>query len=243
MKQKSLVPPRFAIAASPFLYDPDLPDHLYRTYARIVGLAWQKEEETERSYEKTPALTVYELAVICNLSVRNVWRHIRDLGERGLLTWEEKKGVQTRMVFYPVWPGSMAGLADAFDLTGEPAGEAPAGQVSLTTETVGETHQALAEFGVNILEPLAGQVAALPHVTPELVRAWGHNLLQRSGIHNRRRPSQRPPHPHRRLLSRSFLPRQRSVVRAKPKSVKLCRKSWSRPSRTWAGRGTMPGGR
>jgi hypothetical protein len=184
MKQKSLVPPRFAIAASPFLYDPDLPDHLYRTYARIVGLAWQKEEETERSYEKTPALTVYELAVICNLSVRNVWRHIRDLGERGLLTWEEKKGVQTRMVFYPVWPGSMAGLADAFDLADEPANETQAGQVSLTTEGVGETHKALAEFGVNILEPLAGQVAALPHVTPELVRAWGDNLLQRSGIHN-----------------------------------------------------------
>ena len=184
MKQKSLVPPRFAIAASPFLYDPDLPDHLYRTYARIVGLAWQKEEETERSYEKTPALTVYELAVICNLSVRNVWRHIRDLGQRGLLTWEEKKGVQTRMVFYPVWPGSMAGIADAFDLADEPAGETPASQASLAPEAVDETHKALAEFGVNILEPLACQVAALPHVTPELVRAWGNNLLQRSGIHN-----------------------------------------------------------
>ena len=31
---------------------------------------------------------------------------------------------------------------------------------------------------------MAQQVAALPHVTPELVRAWGRSLGQRPGIHN-----------------------------------------------------------
>ena len=184
MKQKSLVPPKFAIAAASFLYDPNLPDHLYRTYARIVGLAWQKEEESGRSYEKTPALTIYELAVICNLSVRNMWRHIRDLGERGLLAWEEKKGVQTRMVFFPVWPGNVTGVQDLFESADEPASVTPTGQVSLVPEAASETHKVLAEFGVNILEPLARQVAALPHVTPDLVRAWGDNLLKRPGIHN-----------------------------------------------------------
>jgi hypothetical protein len=184
MNQKSLVPPRFAIAASPFLYDPDLPDHLYRTYARIAGLAWQKEVATERTYEKTPPLTVYELAVICNLSVRNTWRHIRDLGQRGLLTWEQKKGVQTRMIFYPVWPGNGVDARDSQDVADDPAGALPASQGAPEPESASETHQALAEFGVNILEPLARQVAALPRVTPELVRAWGANLLQRPGIHN-----------------------------------------------------------
>lgn len=184
MKQKSLVPPKFAIAAASFLYDPNLPDHLYRTYARIVGLAWQKEEESGRSYEKTPALTIYELAVICNLSVRNMWRHIRDLGERGLLAWEEQKGVQTRMVFFPVWPGNVTGVQDLFESADEPASVTPTGQVSLVPEVASETHKVLAEFGVNILEPLARQVAALPHVTPDLVRAWGDNLLKRPGIHN-----------------------------------------------------------
>lgn len=184
MKQKSLVPPKFAIAAASFLYDPDLPDHLYRTYARIVGLAWQKEEETERSYEKTPALTVYELAVICNLSVRNMWRHIGELGERGLLAWEEEKGVQKRMIFFPVWPGNVTSVKEFFESADEPASAVPAGQVPLAPEVANETHKALAEFGVNILEPLARQVAALPHVTSDLVRAWGDNLLKRPGIHN-----------------------------------------------------------
>ena len=60
----------------------------------------------------------------------------------------------------------------------------PAGQVPLAPEVASETHKALAEFGVNILETLARQVAALPHVTPDLVRAWGDNLLKRPGIHN-----------------------------------------------------------
>lgn len=191
MSQKSLVPPRFAIAASEFLYDTDLPDHLYRTYARITGLAWQKRQGSDTRYERTPPLTVYELAVICGLSVRNMWRQIDELVKRGLLAWETEMAVQKRMVFYPIWPDGASeatrpfgvghedaeaaeATGEAAEATGEPASAGPPD----------ETGQALAEFGVDLRESLARQVAALPHVTPELVRAWGSSLQQRPGIHN-----------------------------------------------------------
>jgi hypothetical protein len=179
MSQKPLVPPRFAIAAAQFLYDPNLPDHLYRTYARITGLAWQKRDDTGTTYVKTPPLTVYELAVICNLSVRNMWRQINDLVGRGLLAWETEMAVQKRMVFYPVWPDGAAQAGRHLAAAGQAEDASPA-----TAAPPGETQQALAEFGVDVQEPLAQQVAAQPHVTPALVRAWGTSLRQQPGIRN-----------------------------------------------------------
>ena len=184
MSQKPLVPPRFAIAASQFLYDPDLPDHLYRTYARITGLAWQKRDDTENTYEKTPPLTIYELAVICNLSVRNMWRQINDLVGRGLLAWETEMAVQKRMVFYPIWPAGTAEDGRRLVAAGEADEASRMAERPAAPEPPDETLQALAEFGVDVREPVAQQVAALPHVTPELVRAWGRSLGQRPGIHN-----------------------------------------------------------
>jgi len=181
MSQKPLVPPRFAIAAAPFLYDPDLPHYLYRTYARITGLAWQRESESRPSYERTPPLTIYELAVICHLSVRNMWRQIKELNERGLLNWETRRGVQSRLVFYPTWPGSTTEMA--IELFADPG--VVESILGLDSESPGyENLAALAEFGVNVLESFARQVAALPHVTPGLIHAWGQDLLHRRGIRN-----------------------------------------------------------
>jgi len=184
MSQKPLVPPRFAIAASQFLYDPALPDHLYRTYARITGLAWQKRDDTETTYEKTPPLTIYELAVICNLSVRNMWRQINDLVGRGLLAWETEMAVQKRMVFYPIWPAGAAEDGRRLIAASEADEASRMAEGPAAPEPPDETQQALAEFGVDVREPVAQQVAALPHVTPEMVRAWGRSLGQRPGIHN-----------------------------------------------------------
>lgn len=184
MSQKSLVPPRFAIAASEFLYDTDLPDHLYRTYARITGLAWQKRQGSDTRYERTPPLTVYELAVICGLSVRNMWRQIDELVKRGLLAWDTEMAVQKRMVFYPIWPDGASEATGPFGVGREDAEAVEATGELASAEPPNETQQALAEFGVDLRESLARQVTALPHVTPELVRAWGNSLQQRPGIHN-----------------------------------------------------------
>ena len=185
MSQNSLVPPRFAIAASQFLYDTDLPDHLYRTYARITGLAWQKQQGSDSRYEQTPPLTVYELSVICNLSVRNMWRHIDELVKRGLLAWETETVVQKRMIFRPVWPnGESATNRRAFATDAQASTEIQVVEGSADCTPPDETRQALAEFGVDIQQPLARQVADLPHVTPDLVRAWGEGLRRRPGIHN-----------------------------------------------------------
>jgi hypothetical protein len=41
---------------------------------------------------------------------------------------------------------------------------------------------ALTEFGVDPKVPEAREVAALPHVTPDLIRAWGQELTQRADV-------------------------------------------------------------
>ena len=43
---------------------------------------------------------------------------------------------------------------------------------------------ALAEYGVSPDEQTAAEVAALPHVTPELIQAWGEHLDARPGVYN-----------------------------------------------------------
>lgn len=167
MSERSLAPPRFAVAAPAFLYDTDLPDFLYRTYARITGLAWQKGKGTGTRYTETPPLTVYELAKICGVSERSMWRQLAELVRRGLVAYHTEGAVPKRMVLYPVWP------------RGEATGGRPA--------DAGAHEQAcaaLAEFGVDVRKPVARSVAALPHVTPELVRAWGRHLQQAPGIRN-----------------------------------------------------------
>jgi hypothetical protein len=176
MSQASLVPPRFAVTASQFLHDRDLPDHLYRTYARITSLAWRPQGGAQRTYEKTPPLTLYDLETLWGISVRNLRRHITELRKRGCLGWEtivDAHGLH-RLAFFPLWPDSPS--ADGTSPSFPPQDLAPAPSEDVLS--------ALTEFDVDVQGSFARQVAALPHVTPALVHTWGTHLRQRPGIHN-----------------------------------------------------------
>jgi len=152
---KPLIPPRYANVPSRPAYDPDLPDPLFRTYVRLTGLAWVND------YRETPPLTLAELCAICHCSQRTLWGHLADLRQRGLISWEMGRG--GRMTVSPAQP---------------PAEDEGGG---MGTD---DSLAALAEFGINPDATLARQVAILPHVTPERVRAWGEYYREQPGIRN-----------------------------------------------------------
>ena len=155
---KPLIPPRYANVPSRPAYDPDLPDPLFRTYVRLTGLAWVND------YRETPPLTLAELCAICHCSQRTLWGHLVELRKRRLIAWETGPG--GRMTVSPSQPPAKD--------DGNPSGASRSEQ-SLA---------ALAEFGVNPDAALARQVAALPHVTPARVRAWGEHYRLQAGIRN-----------------------------------------------------------
>jgi len=160
---KPLIPPRYANVPSLPIYDPDLPDPLFRTYVRLAGLAWVND------YRETPPLTLAELCAVCQCSERTLWGHLADLRKRGLLSWEMGSGGQ--MTLSPAQPPA----------EGEACGEQ--GRTN-SGEGVAANLAALAEFGVKPDIAFARQVAALPHVTPERVRAWGEHYRGQPGIRN-----------------------------------------------------------
>jgi hypothetical protein len=152
---KPLIPPRYANVVSLPIYDPDLPHPLFRTYVRLTGLAWVND------YRETPPLTLAELCAVCHCSERTFWGHLVELRKRRLLSWK----IRTR--------GEMVlSLAQ------------PQAEAEGTDEATTDNLAALAEFGVETTGAFARQVAALPHVTPDLVRAWGEHYRQQKGIHN-----------------------------------------------------------
>jgi hypothetical protein len=151
---KSLIPPFFIKVPPQTLYDLTLPSSVHRTYEQIIGLCWQRDDDA------TPPLTVQELCVITGLRERRMWGHLRDLRYKGLLDWEKLKGGD-RLVLRPILPGQ----EEAVDHTEE-------------------NLAVLAEFGVDTGYEFPRQVAALSHVTPDLIRAWGMHYRSQAGIHN-----------------------------------------------------------
>lgn len=73
-------PPHYVIVPAEMIYgDNRLPDELHRSYEVILGLAWV------RHYERTPPVSVAELAQLRGIGQRTMALHIAKLKERGFL--------------------------------------------------------------------------------------------------------------------------------------------------------------
>ncbi len=157
---KPLIPPNFVNVSSDPTYDDDLPDALFRTYARIRGLAWQFK------CQETPPLTIEELAEICHHKVRAMWGHLSKLRKRKLITW------------HLVGNGRLV-----FNL--QPAQGSPRLlQNFAVSARAGPILDALAQYGVDAGVFQAREVAELEHVSPDFVHAWGRHLAGRPGVRN-----------------------------------------------------------
>lgn len=181
---RPLIPPSFVNTPSGPVYDADLPDPLFRTYARLRGLAWQSR------YRETPPLTVNELAEVCHHSIRSMWGHLSRLREHGLLTWQS---VGEGRIVINLRPLQNFAVADGDGVVADPPSEGDQQQPPPEPSAVQNFAQperpravleAMAEYGVDPNAPLAQEVARLPHVAPDLVRAWGDYLADLPGVRN-----------------------------------------------------------
>jgi len=74
------VPPEYIMVPTEMIYgDKRLPDELHSSYEVILGLAWRE------NYERTPAVSVAELAQLRGIAPRTMALHIAQLKQRGFL--------------------------------------------------------------------------------------------------------------------------------------------------------------
>jgi len=177
-----LIPPRYVNVSSAVAFSNDLPDPLFRTYTRLVGLAWRDELQA-----RLPQMHIDELAAICHLQRRAMRLHLQDLVRHNLVTCDgDQNGFRIRIVS----PAAETPVQN-FALPILPSGDAgdqlaqePVQNFALDDATTQANLAALAEFGVNSRVQDARKVAALLHVTPDLIRAWGQHLAGRPDTRN-----------------------------------------------------------
>jgi DNA-binding transcriptional ArsR family regulator len=78
----SASPLRYVNLPAREVYDPDLPDALFRTLAQVRGLAYRFKGK------RTPPLTVEDLAALRGLSRATIFKHLAELRERGIVRIE-----------------------------------------------------------------------------------------------------------------------------------------------------------
>ena len=192
-----LIPPEYVNVISSTVYDADLPAPLFQAYCRIVGLAWR-----DKRHQQLPPATVGELAVYLHCSERSAWGHLIALRKRSLITWTTQQSVlhihlAAMLVEAPVSLQTFAAPNDHvvvgsiqsdpdLDQQQHSADQSDRLQnfAALQTFAVTANLTALQNFAVDPQTAEAQAVAALPHVKPELIQAWGEHLQQRSQVYN-----------------------------------------------------------
>ena len=252
-----LLPRRYVNVAAEATYNDDLPDALFRTYARLCGLAWQ---DTLHHHTHLPQLSLEDLAILCHRQAHAMSLHLRQLRNLGLITYVGNKNGYLIRILDPsraeVSPveaeQSFASTEQRFALTeqsfaspmmydavvddiatgsktqqqqqhhAEQRFASPEQRFASTEQRFASTEQrfapteqrfasteqrfaspeqrfaspeqteariranlaALSAWGVNPATAPARAVAAFPHLTPELIHAWGAELQQRAQVRN-----------------------------------------------------------
>jgi|GEM_PF-1675897 len=252
-----LLPRRYVNVAAEATYNDDLPDALFRTYARLCGLAWQ---DTLHHHTHLPQLSLEDLAILCHRQAHAMSLHLRQLRNLGLITYVGNKNGYLIRILDPsraeVSPVEaeqrfaspeqrFASTEQRFASTeqrfaspmmydavvddtatrattqqqqqhqAEQSFASPEQRFASTEQSFASTEQsfasteqrfapteqsfaspeqaeariranlaALSAWGVNPATAPARAVAAFPHLTPELIHAWGADLQQRAQVRN-----------------------------------------------------------
>lgn len=195
------LPPRYANIPSALLYS-DLPAAVQRTAERIWGLGWQY------NYERTGAVSLDEIEVICGLSRRQVFAHLRILVNRGVLRYSYSRTAGIYVFdLLPARPVCLEHSAEirtvdtlsvvvVSDLsitaskqqqqdTSERGGSvrgggAECGKPHCDAEEYDERVDVLEEMGV--LEPTRSELVGLTWATREYLAAWWDWLEVQDGV-------------------------------------------------------------
>ena len=155
--------PQYVNVSAAVTYSDDLSASHFRTYVRLVGLAWRDAEHTQ-----LPPLSLAELATLCHLKSRAMRLHLQALAQQGLLVLHgDSRAYQIQVREPEAEPRNLANRscrappprsnASLRLRTFHPPTPAAAVQANLA---------ALAKFGVRPEVAQAQRAAALPHVTP-----------------------------------------------------------------------------
>ncbi|MBI5564567.1 MAG: hypothetical protein HY870_06720 [Chloroflexi bacterium] len=196
-----LIPPEYVNVIAGTVYDADLPAALFQAYCRIVGLAWR-----DKRHQQLPPATVAELAVYLHCSERSAWGHLIALRKRGLISWTTMHGIvkiriNTALTESPVSLQTFAVSNDhvvvdpdqdqALVIQQQQSDQSLLQNFAVTTDpdplqnfAVAANLNVLQKFAVDIEAAEAQTVAGLPHVTPELIQAWGEYLQGRPQVYN-----------------------------------------------------------
>ncbi len=178
-----LIPPVYVNVSASIAFSNTLPDPIFRTYTRLVALAWRDATQT-----RLPEMSLDTLADICHLKRRAMRLHLDRVHKDNLITLS---GDQTNYLIRIVSPTGQAAqqrfAQPVLPLADDAAPSTP--QEPVQSFALGDPRaqanlDALVEFDVNPRIADAQRVAALPHVTPDLVRAWGQCLAQRPKTRN-----------------------------------------------------------
>lgn len=186
------LPARYVNVAAAAVYNADLPDPLFRTYSRLVGLAWR---DKDHGYTQLPTLTLGELSACCHLKPRAMRMHLDQLQTLGYITCTgtaanyviqiQAPGVQS---FAQVQSFALPMMDVVDDVDDHDLHEDDQQQQHhdgrVQNFALLANLRALQAFGVNPTVPDAQRVAALPHVTPAFIQAWGAALRQSRDTRN-----------------------------------------------------------
>ena len=189
-----LLPRRYVNVSAAATYSADLPDPLFRTYVRLCGLAWR-----DGLHQQThlPQLSLAELAVLCHRNSHTLALHLRQLRASGFIAYTGDKHGYLIRICRPPTEQNFASPEQSFasPMMNDVVGVELHSTLENQDQQQHHDHQgaeqsfaasltALTACGVNPQVPDAQAVAALPHVTPDLIAAWHAELLTRPGIRN-----------------------------------------------------------
>ena len=264
-----LLPPRYVNVSATVAYSAEVSDPHFRTYTRLVGLAWQ---DRHHDHTQIPVLSLADLAMVCHLKKRQMRNHLKALATQGLILLHGNSRAYRIQLLDPQVqnsadavqnsalsvqnsaPSALAALASQhnshqvdddvvvdYQLEKEQQQTTAletAVQNSALSSRERANREALEAFGVKVQVPAAQKVAALPHVTPDVIQAWGRELQKREKVRNlpglllyTLSTHQQPPRPERRGGSHKVSPTLPEEVQKK-----LACLNWSGPQAELAAR-------
>jgi hypothetical protein len=261
--ETGLLPPRYVNVSATVTYSAEVSDPHFRTYARLVGLAWQ---DRRHDHTQVPVISLADLATVCHLKERQMRNHLNALADQGLIRLRGDSrayriqildprvqnsavavqsfappALETLASHHNPYQGDDDGDIDDDQLETEQQQTTSSGtavQTSALTPRERANLEALQAFGVNPQVAEAQKVAALPHVTPDVIQAWGRELQQRENVRNlpglllyTLSTHQHPPQPEKRGGNRKVSP-----ILPEEVQKKLARLNWSGPQAEVAAR-------
>jgi hypothetical protein len=144
-KRANLIPPIYVNISASIAFSNTLSDPIFRTYARLVALAWRDATQT-----RLPEMNLDELADICHLKRRAMRLHLDQLLKDNLITLSGDQNNYRIRIVSPTGQAARQRFAQpVLPLADDVSSPAPVQNFALDDPRAQANLDALAEFDVN----------------------------------------------------------------------------------------------